>query len=149
MKRREDTLVDLTGLKERLESLADKEHKEVYENPFKTEQDDRDGSSSQALLSQARSEIELQDQHLDSLSQIITRQKQLGILIGDELDYQSGLLDDLDDGLEKTSGKLKKSSASLDKISKDAKSKKGSIIVIVLVIIIVLIIIIISVKKAL
>ena len=51
-------------------------------------------------------QIEQQDAHLNQLTAILQRQKHLGIAIGNEIAEQIDLLDNLNNEVDNTSGKL-------------------------------------------
>ncbi|CAG8774355.1 4645_t:CDS:1, partial [Racocetra fulgida] len=57
------------------------------------------------------------------LSDAIGRQRELGILIGDELAYQVELLEDTEHAVDRTERALDKAKRSLTKISKKVKNK--------------------------
>ena len=54
------------------------------------------------MLLQQTQQMQEQDASLDLLLASVTRQKEMGEAISEELDQQSGLLDDLEDGMETT-----------------------------------------------
>jgi regulator of vacuolar morphogenesis len=58
-----------------------------------------------------------QDEALDMLSTIIRRQQQIGIAIGNELDLQNRLLEDLDEGVDRVAENLKGAGKKLDSVS--------------------------------
>jgi len=138
LQKREDTLVDLTNFKDRLEQLLDKKPGEVVIHIDDDEGEEGEGSDARELLKAQRTMRNEQDQHLDSLSQTISRQKNLGMMISEELDLQSDLLDDLDSDLDRTKGKMSKTMKTLDKVGKNAKSRKGVIVIVGLIVVIVL-----------
>jgi len=51
---------------------------------------------------------------------VLKRQGQIGQAIGDELDYQNKLLEDLDADVDRTRAKLKKTGKTLVKVSANA-----------------------------
>ncbi len=68
-----------------------------------------------------------QDTQLDTLSQSIGRQHHLSLQINDELGEQAGLLDGLDEDLDRTGNSLSKARRRLDRVSKGAKDNcRGS-----------------------
>jgi t-SNARE complex subunit (syntaxin) len=150
LQRREDTIVDLTNFKDRLEQLAEKRSGKANQTAIQVyggggdEEDD-----SGALLNMQKTLREEQDQHLESLSHVLSRQKQLGQMIGDELDLQSELLDDLDTDLDRTKGKMSRTMRTLDTVGKAAKSRKGTVAIVLLIVAIIIVIIVISVTKSL
>lgn len=64
-----------------------------------------------------------QDEDLDRLSAAIGRQQQLGLMIGEELNYQVELLAETEDIVDRTEGRLNKAKRNLTKVSKKAKEK--------------------------
>ncbi|XP_035695577.1 syntaxin-8-like [Branchiostoma floridae] len=75
-----------------------------------------------------------QDQGLDVLSTIIARQKQLGQAIGDEVDLQNELIDDIQTGVAKTDARLLKETRHVKIVDKKS-ANCGMIVVIVLLLI--------------
>lgn len=61
-----------------------------------------------------------QDQQLDDLMSTLKRQAQIGSAIGEELDYQNKLLDELDADVDRTRAKLKKTGKTLVKVAANA-----------------------------
>ncbi|CAG8569298.1 23164_t:CDS:2 [Cetraspora pellucida] len=86
-----------------------------------------------------------QDEDLDRLSDAIGRQRELGILIGDELAYQVELLEDTEDMVIRTERVLDKAKRNLAKISKKVKNN-GHICAIFSLILILIVVIIVLVK---
>lgn len=62
-----------------------------------------------------------QDDSLDRLSESIGRQRELSIQIGDELDSQGELLEDLDGMVDRSRGRLDGARRRLDRFSKKAR----------------------------
>ena len=62
-----------------------------------------------------------QDLHLDSLSRSITRQHGLSMQINDELEVHTGLLEELDHGLDDTENRLSRAHQRLGRVAKGAK----------------------------
>ncbi|KAJ3217864.1 hypothetical protein HDU67_007150 [Dinochytrium kinnereticum] len=71
----------------------------------------------QGLLNLQKSTMNEQDETLEVLSKIVKRQQQIGLAIGQELDLQNQLLEDLDEGVSKVSENLKLSSKKLDYVA--------------------------------
>lgn len=65
------------------------------------------GLDNEGLVNYQKQVMQDQDQHIEQFSAILTRQRQLGLTIGDELKNQSHILDDLDDDVGRTGNKLK------------------------------------------
>lgn len=57
------------------------------------------------------------------MSAAIGRQQQLGLMIGEELNYQVELLAETEDIVDRTEGRLNKAKRNLTKVSKKAKEK--------------------------
>ncbi|KAK6524557.1 hypothetical protein TWF281_011462 [Arthrobotrys megalospora] len=81
-----------------------------------------------------------QDETLDRLSESITRQRELSIQIGDELDSQGELLDDLDDGVDRAQRRITGARKRLDTFARKAKDNGSMITIVVLIIVLVLLI---------
>lgn len=64
-----------------------------------------------------------QDQDLDRLNETIIRQQELGLMIGEELDYHIELLTDTEDMVDRTDGRLNRAKRSLVKFSRESKKK--------------------------
>lgn len=82
--------------------------------------DTSDMSNGQMLTLHQRI-MEEQDDTLDRLSESITRQRELSIQIGDELDSQGELLDDLDDGVDRAQRRITGARKRLDTFARKAK----------------------------
>ncbi|RHZ44799.1 hypothetical protein Glove_709g63 [Diversispora epigaea] len=83
-----------------------------------------------------------QDQNLDRLDAAIGRQRELGLRIGEELDYHIELLADTEDMVDNTDGTLNRAKRSLVKFSEESKKKGSTCAVIGLMLILFLILII-------
>uniref|UniRef100_A0A8C0AQ74 Syntaxin-8 n=2 Tax=Accipitrinae TaxID=8955 RepID=A0A8C0AQ74_9AVES len=86
------------------------------------------------LRQQQRRIIEEQDAGLDALSSIISRQKQMGQEIGNELDEQNEIIDDLTNLVENTDDKLRNQTRHVKLVDKKSTSC-GMLVVIVLLLI--------------
>ncbi|XP_075626529.1 syntaxin-8 isoform X1 [Balearica regulorum gibbericeps] len=86
------------------------------------------------LRQQQRRIIEEQDAGLDALSSIISRQKQMGQEIGNELDEQNEIIDDLTNLVENTDDKLRNQTRHVKMVDKKSTSC-GMLVVIVLLLI--------------
>lgn len=98
-------------------------------------------SNSEAMMQQQRIMRE-QDDSLDRLSESISRQRELSIQIGDELDQHVELLSDVDRLVDWSHHRLNGARKRLDNVSRKMK-QNGSVLTIVLLIIVLLILIII------
>ncbi|XP_053939541.1 syntaxin-8 isoform X3 [Cuculus canorus] len=74
------------------------------------------------LRQQQRRIIEEQDAGLDALSSIISRQKQMGREIGNELDEQNEIIDDLTNLVENTDDKLRNQTRHVKMVDKKSTS---------------------------
>ncbi|KFQ91049.1 Syntaxin-8, partial [Nipponia nippon] len=74
------------------------------------------------LRQQQRRIIEEQDAGLDALSSIISRQKQMGQEIGNELDEQNEIIDDLTNLVENTDDKLRNQTRHVKMVDKKSTS---------------------------
>jgi syntaxin 8 len=81
-----------------------------------------------------------QDARLDALGESIGRQRELSMMIGDELEGQVDMLDDLDVHVDRHQGRLDRASRRLRRIGESAGESKGVVAIIVLIVILVLLI---------
>ncbi|KAF2965633.1 hypothetical protein GQX73_g7939 [Xylaria multiplex] len=84
--------------------------------------------------------LEQQDEQLDRLGASIARQRELSMQIGDELDDQVAMLDDVDAAVDRHQGRLDRAKRQVNRISRAAGESKQMIAIIVLIIILVLLI---------
>jgi regulator of vacuolar morphogenesis len=75
-----------------------------------------EGLTTNGLLQLNKSMVGEQDQQLDTLLSIVSRQKEIGRRIGEELDDQNNLLRDMDERADIVSTKLKNASKSLKRL---------------------------------
>ncbi|XP_051940091.1 syntaxin-8 [Hippocampus zosterae] len=78
--------------------------------------------------------IEVQDAGLDALAAVITRQKIMGQEIGNELDEQNEIIDDLSHLVDKTDGRIRNETRRVQLVEKKSASC-GMLVVIVLLLI--------------
>ena len=83
-----------------------------------------------------------QDEQLDRLGESIGRQRELSIQIGDELDSQVAMLDEVDGLVDRHTTRLDQAKRSLGALGRKAGQNSQVTIIIVLIIILVLLIII-------
>jgi syntaxin 8 len=83
-----------------------------------------------------------QDDQLDTLSASIGRQRELSMQIGDELDGQVLLLDEVEEGVDRHDAQFRRARGRLDRFSRKARENWSLTIIVVLIIILVLLIII-------
>eukprot|EP01012_Entosiphon_sulcatum_P022677 TRINITY_DN2764_c0_g1_i1.p1 TRINITY_DN2764_c0_g1~~TRINITY_DN2764_c0_g1_i1.p1 ORF type:complete len:229 (-),score=60.97 TRINITY_DN2764_c0_g1_i1:73-759(-) len=96
-------------------------------------QETKDRDNDEVVLRQ-RQILEDQDKDLDSLHETVLRTKQIGKMIGNELDEHSRLLDTLDDEVEDVTTLLQHERRRLDKLVEKTKSKTGFCIICFLII---------------
>jgi syntaxin 8 len=83
-----------------------------------------------------------QDEQLDRLGESIGRQHQLSIQIGDELEGQVALLDEVDGHVDRHRGRLEGAKKKLGKIRRNARESWGLMTIIGLIIVLVILIVI-------
>ncbi|KAK7691456.1 hypothetical protein QCA50_004855 [Cerrena zonata] len=105
------------------------------EGPFAPYTDDPEAAypSDGELLQTQRQIMDDQDLHLDNLSHSINRQRDLSLQINGELEEHAGLLESLDEELDRTSGRLSGARRRLDKVAKGAKENGSTVMIGVLI----------------
>lgn len=83
-----------------------------------------------------------QDDQLDTLSESIGRQRHLSMQIGDELEGQVALLDEVDRGVDRHQGRLDGAKRRLDGVARTARRNWGMTTIVVLIVILILLIIV-------
>jgi len=83
-----------------------------------------------------------QDDQLDQLGESIGRQRHLSMAIGDELDGQAELLEDVERGVDRHQGRLDGAKRRLTSVGRKASQNWGMTTIVVLIIILVLLIIV-------
>ncbi|KAH6614949.1 hypothetical protein C7974DRAFT_56528 [Boeremia exigua] len=83
-----------------------------------------------------------QDDQLDTLSASIGRQRELSMQIGDELDGQVMLLDEVEEGVDRHDAQFRRARGRLDRFSRKARENWSLTVIIALIVILVLVIII-------
>ena len=83
-----------------------------------------------------------QDSQLDELGVSIGRQRELSMQIGDELDEQAVLLDEVEEGVDRHTAQFRRARGRLDRFSRKARENWSLTIIIVLIIVLVLAIVI-------
>lgn len=84
--------------------------------------------------------LQEQDDQLDTLSESIGRQRQLAMQVGDELEGQVALLDEVDRGVDRHQGRLDGAKKRLKGVSEKAKNNMGMTTIIILIVVLVLLI---------
>ena len=103
---------------------------------------DHDNYSNEEIHQQHAQIMQEQDDQLDRLGESIGRQHQLSIQIGDELEGQIGLLDEVDGHTERHVGRLDRARNRLGRIRRSAKGSSGMMTIIGLIIVLVILIVI-------
>ncbi|ORY87769.1 hypothetical protein BCR37DRAFT_385055 [Protomyces lactucae-debilis] len=101
-----------------------------------------DSASNEDLLQAQSVVMAAQDQSLDVLSTSISRQRELSIQIGDELDGQSGLLNEVDDMVTRSASRLDSANRRLTSFTRAARenSRLTAIFLLILVLFLLLIV---------
>ncbi|KAI9713178.1 MAG: hypothetical protein M1820_001163 [Bogoriella megaspora] len=83
-----------------------------------------------------------QDEQLDTLGQSISRQRELSIQIGDELEGHVALLDEVDESVDRHQSSLDRARRRLGGVARRARENWGMTTIVVLIVVLVLLIII-------
>ncbi|KAI9301790.1 hypothetical protein BJ944DRAFT_270955 [Cunninghamella echinulata] len=94
---------------------------------------DPDTLENEQILQLQQRIIDDQDTNLDHLSIAIGRQRELGLLIGDELDNHMELIDETEMLANRTDERLRKAKKKLDYVGRRVKDNKSVCIVIALI----------------
>jgi syntaxin 8 len=86
--------------------------------------------------------LQEQDEQLDTLSESIGRQRHLAMQVGDELEGQVALLDEVDRGVDRHQGRLDGAKRRLKGVSQKASQNWGMTTIVVLIVILVLLIVV-------
>lgn len=103
---------------------------------------DQTDMNNQQIHSYHKQVLQEQDNQLDVLGQSIGRQRMLGIQMGNELDEQVELLDDVERGVDRHTDSLGRAQKRLGTIARKAKDNWNWLTITILIIILVLLIII-------
>ncbi|CAM9312869.1 unnamed protein product [Lampetra planeri] len=103
------------------------------------EPEDTRGRSFTDLRQQQKSIIQEQDAGLEVLSSIIARQKQMGHAIGNELETQNEIIDDLTNLVEDTDGRIRRTTKSVS-VVQTKSANCGMLVVIVLLLIAIIVV---------
>eukprot|EP00058_Branchiostoma_floridae_P020617 XP_002606107.1 hypothetical protein BRAFLDRAFT_88017 [Branchiostoma floridae] len=97
-----------------------------HDDPWATEESEETRGLGVSDIRQQQTRVmDEQDQGLDVLSTIIARQKQLGQAIGDEVDLQNELIDDIQTGVAKTDARLLKETRHVKIVDKKSANCDG------------------------
>ncbi|KAJ9613169.1 hypothetical protein H2200_003110 [Cladophialophora chaetospira] len=103
--------------------------------------DPTENMSNQQIHAYHQQVIAEQDDQLDRLGESIGRQRHLAMQVGDELEGQVALLDEVDRGVDRHQGRLDGAKRRLKGVSQRAKENWGMTTIIVLIVILVLLIV--------
>lgn len=103
---------------------------------------DQDQLNNQQIHEYHKSVLRDQDDQLDRLGGSIGRQRELSIQIGDELDDQVQILDDVEEHVDRHQSTLDRARKSLGDVARKSRDNKQLTIILILIIILVLLIII-------
>lgn len=128
-------------------SSPDRNREELFPSRYRDEPEE-DGIPDQEELSNEQIHqyhaqvLRDQDGQLDQLGASISRQRELSMQIGDELDGQVLLLDDVEQGVDRHQTSLNRARTRLEKFSRKAKENWSMSIIITLIVVLILLIVI-------
>jgi len=102
----------------------------------------QDGMDNQQIHEYHSQVLREQDEQLDRLGASIGRQRELSMAIGDELDGQALLLDDVEEGVDRHAAQFRRAKGRLDRFSRKARENWSLSVIVVLIVILLLLIII-------
>ncbi|KAL8594132.1 hypothetical protein ACOMHN_047872 [Nucella lapillus] len=105
-----------------------------------TEPDHLQGVSSSELQSQQQQVLQEQDHGLESLSRVIGRQKQMAIDIGNEVDVQNDIIEDITDHVDSTGNRIRRETRHISIIDRKSNTCGYYVVIILLFIAIVVIV---------
>ncbi|KAF1968354.1 SNARE complex subunit [Bimuria novae-zelandiae CBS 107.79] len=112
------------------------------DDPDPSEGPDHSSLSNQQIHKYHSQVISEQDEQLDALGASIGRQRELSMQIGDELDGQVLLLDDVEEGVDRHAAQFRRARGRLDRFSRKARENWSVTVIVVLICILVLLIVI-------
>jgi syntaxin 8 len=101
-----------------------------------------DRSGNDELLQRQSQVMAQQDLSLDVLSESISRQRELSIQIGDELDVQNGLLDEVDGMVDRSTNRLDSAARRLKSFTTSARENSRLTLIFLLILILFLLLVI-------
>lgn len=110
------------------------------EDPRTTTPDPTADMSNQQIHQYHQQVLQEQDDQLDTLGESIGRQRHLSMQIGDELEGQVALLDEVDRGVDRHQSRLDGAKRRLKGVGAKAKANWGTTTIIILIVILVLLI---------
>jgi syntaxin 8 len=112
------------------------------DDPSDSDVPDQTELSNQQIHAYHHDVIRDQDEQLDRLGQSIGRQRELSMQIGDELEGQVLLLDEVEEGVDRHTAQFRRARGRLDRFSRKARENWSLTIIVVLIIILILLIVI-------
>ncbi|KAF2735440.1 SNARE complex subunit [Polyplosphaeria fusca] len=103
---------------------------------------DQSSMSNQQIHEYHSQVIREQDDQLDRLGESIGRQRELSMQMGDELEGQAMLLDEVEEGVDRHQAQFHRARGRLERIGRKAKENWSLTVIVVLIIILVLLIVI-------
>lgn len=104
--------------------------------------DPTEAMSNQQIHTYHQQVLEEQDEQLDRLGESIGRQRHLAMQVGDELEGQVALLDEVDRGVDRHQGRLDGAKRRLKGVSRRAQQNWGMTTIIILIVVLVLLIVV-------
>ncbi|KAI0343880.1 hypothetical protein BDW22DRAFT_1428400 [Trametopsis cervina] len=114
------------------------------DNPYAPYSDDPEATepSTHELLQAQRHTMDEQDVRLDHLAHSIGRQRDLSLQINDEIDVHQGLLEEMDEELDRTGNRLSQARRSLDRVAKGAKENSSTVMIGLIIFVLLILIIV-------
>lgn len=103
-----------------------------------------EGLSSQQIVYSQQEDIGEQDERLGTLAQSVSRQHQLSLQIGAEVDSHNVMLDDIEAQVDNSDGRMNLARRRLDDFSRRAKESGSLLTIIILVFILIILIVLLS-----
>ncbi|KAG8623786.1 hypothetical protein KVT40_008762 [Elsinoe batatas] len=115
----------------------------LFDKPYSDEPEgpDQENMDNQQIHTYHKQVLRDQDDQLDQLGLSIGRQRDLSIQMGNELDDQAVLLDDVDQSVDRHQGTLDRAKGRLNKISRGAKDNWSWVTIGCLILVLVLLIV--------
>lgn len=131
-------------------SQADADAAALFNRPYRDDPDAPQGYRDQAAGLESNQQIHTyhsqiladQDEQLDRLGESISRQRELSMQIGDELDDHVAMLEDQEALVDRHQGRLDRARKSVGKMARTASDNKQMTTIVILIVILVLLIII-------
>lgn len=105
---------------------------------------DQSGMDNQQIHAYHKQVLRDQDEQLDTLGQSIGRQRMLGIQMGNELDEQNELLEDVESGVDRHTTTLERARKRLGHVARKSKDNWNWLTIGILIVVLVLLIIILN-----